>query len=97
MKPLAFFITHSTQFYRKEIQIGVHMKIPGIIFNLKRNYSINTHARFPGSLHDSAIWSTSQVNQHMEHNFINDHNSSWLIGGSGYYPIQRFYDNTHFR
>lgn len=78
-------------------------EMPGILFlNRKGYYSINTqvivdsslkilaiNAKFPGSVHDSAIWSTSQVKQHMEQNFVNGDNSSWFIGDSGY-PLQPF-------
>lgn len=78
-------------------------EMPGILFlNRKGFYSINTqivvdsnlkilavNARFPGSVHDSAIWATSQVKRTMEQIYQNGDRSSWLIGDSGY-PLQPF-------
>ena len=45
------------------------------------------NARYPGSVHDSAIWSTSQIRAHLMNNYENGDHSSWLIGDSGY-PLE---------
>ena len=75
---------------------------PGIAYyNRKGFYSINVqlicdsdlnilscNARFPGSSHDSAIWSLSAVKLHLENLHMQGNiQSSWLIGDSGY-PLQ---------
>lgn len=74
---------------------------PAILFyNRKHFYSINTqcivgadlkvlalNARYPGSVHDSAIWSTSNIRQHLVNNYTNGDRSSWLIADAGY-PLE---------
>ncbi|KAJ8931419.1 hypothetical protein NQ314_015670 [Rhamnusium bicolor] len=41
---------------------------------------LNRNARFPGAVHDSAIWEMSSARQLLERKFIMDElNSSWLI------------------
>jgi hypothetical protein len=75
---------------------------PGILYlNRKGFHSINTqcivgadlmllaiNARYPGSVHDSAIWATSQVRNFLSTAYENDElQSSWLIGDSGY-PLE---------
>lgn len=74
---------------------------PGILFyNRKGFYSINVqcivgadlkllaiNARYPGSVHDSAIWYTSRIRTHLVENFQNGHRNSWLIGDGGY-PLE---------
>ncbi|KAJ8934733.1 hypothetical protein NQ314_013223, partial [Rhamnusium bicolor] len=65
--------------------------------NRKGFYSINVHvicdsdlkilganARYPGSTHDSAIWSMSSINRCMRRNFERGDHTSWLLGDSGY-------------
>ncbi|KAB0795114.1 hypothetical protein PPYR_04886 [Photinus pyralis] len=78
-----------------------HPEYPAIVFyNRKGYYSINTqiicsadlkilnvNARFPGSVHDSAIWTTSAIYQHLRDAYNNGDTGSWLIGDSGY-PLQ---------
>lgn len=74
---------------------------PGILFyNRKFFYSMNAqcivganlkllaiNARYPGSVHDSAIWSTSLIRRHLQNCFQNGERSSWLLGDSGY-PLE---------
>ncbi|KAK9708080.1 DDE superfamily endonuclease [Popillia japonica] len=46
---------------------------------------LNCNVRFPGSVHDSAIWLLSAVRRHLLQKFTrNELDSSWLIGDSGY-------------
>lgn len=44
---------------------------------------------FLGSVHDSAIWSTSEVKRFLERNYREGNTNSWLIGDSAY-PLQPF-------
>lgn len=79
-----------------------HPTHPGLsYYNRKGFYSINVqlicdadlnilncNPKFPGSSHDSAIWSLSSVNRHLQQAYEEGSlNSSWLIGDSGY-PLQ---------
>ncbi|XP_050515302.1 putative nuclease HARBI1 [Diabrotica virgifera virgifera] len=48
---------------------------------------LNCNARYPGSTHDSAIWTMSNVIQHMEQTYGNGERGFWLLGDSGY-PLQ---------
>lgn len=42
---------------------------------------MNINARFPGSVHDSAIWQTSLVRNHLENNFRQNRNElTYLLG-----------------
>lgn len=74
---------------------------PGIVYlNRKGFYSLNVqmicdadlsilncNARFPGSVHDSAIWSLSSVRRILEQKYLDNQTPSWLIGDSGY-PLE---------
>lgn len=76
---------------------------PGLVYiNRKGFHSINCqiicdsdlkilalNARYPGSVHDAAIWATSNIKQFMERKYRNGEISTWLIGDSGY-PLQPF-------
>lgn len=78
-----------------------HDLYPGILFyNRKGYYSINTqiicgadykilnvNARYPGSVHDSGIWATSMIRNHLLENFNDGDRSSWILGDSGY-PLE---------
>lgn len=44
----------------------------------------NINARFPGSVHDAAIWRMSTINAHFENIFTNDALHYHLIGDEGY-------------
>lgn len=48
---------------------------------------LNINARFPGSVHDSAIWSTSNIREHLQDVYLHDGLNYHLIGDSGY-PLQ---------
>lgn len=89
---------------------------PGIAYyNRKGFYSLNVQlicdsdlrilnccAKFPGSVHDSAIWTLSPIKTHLQQLYINRQlGDSWLIGDSGYglqpwllTPITDADDNT---
>lgn len=74
---------------------------PGILFyNRKGFYSLNVqiicsadykilaiNSRYPGSVHDSAVWSTSLPRLHLMQCFQNGDRASWLLGDSGY-PLE---------
>lgn len=74
---------------------------PAILFyNRKGFYSLNVqcivgadlkllalNAKYPGSVHDSAIWSTSQIRTYLLTNYQNGERNSWLIGDGGY-PLE---------
>lgn len=73
---------------------------PHVYINRKGKYSINVmlisdannkiiacNARFPGSVHDSAIWQVSSIRAHLQHRFENGDNTSHLLGDSGY-PLE---------
>lgn len=74
---------------------------PAILFyNRKGFYSLNVqiicsadykiiavNPRYPGSVHDSAVWSTSLPRLHLMQKFRNGDRSSWLLGDSGY-PLE---------
>ncbi|KAI4468023.1 hypothetical protein MML48_2g00001859 [Holotrichia oblita] len=45
---------------------------------------INVNARFPGSVHDAAIWRMSNINWHLENRYLNDNLDYHLIGDEGY-------------
>lgn len=68
-----------------------------IYFNRKRYHSknvqiicdssliiLNVNANYGGSTHDAFIWRNSQVRRHLEENFNQGDNNSWLLGDSGY-------------
>ncbi|KAK4882460.1 hypothetical protein RN001_005779 [Aquatica leii] len=74
-----------------------------VFMNRKGFYSINCqiicdadlkilaiNARYPGSVHDSAIWMLSNIKSVLSRNYFqnNDH-GTWLLGDSGY-PLQPF-------
>ncbi|XP_031333706.1 putative nuclease HARBI1 [Photinus pyralis] len=74
---------------------------PGMVFLNRKGYcSINVqiicnanlrilaiNSRFPGSVHDSAIWSTSLIRRHLIAMHDEGNQNSWLIGDSGY-PLE---------
>lgn len=74
---------------------------PGILFlNRKGFYSLNVmciagadlkilaiNARYPGSVHDSAVWATSQIKVHLRNAYNEGMTNSWLLGDSGY-PLE---------
>ncbi|KAK9739863.1 DDE superfamily endonuclease [Popillia japonica] len=66
-------------------------------YNRKGFYSINVHiiadasmnilnmnARYPGSVHDAAIWMMSNVNRHLRNEYLNGRLNCHLIGDEGY-------------
>ncbi|KAJ8913397.1 hypothetical protein NQ315_008790, partial [Exocentrus adspersus] len=85
---------------------------PAVVFlNRKGYYSINVqiicqaelkilaiNARFPGSVHDSAIWESSVAKQELHRIHNRGHNNCWLIGDSGYpaqpWLLTQFLGNT---
>ncbi|KAK4885277.1 hypothetical protein RN001_001548 [Aquatica leii] len=74
---------------------------PAIVFlNRKGYYSLNVqiicnanlkilavNARYPGSVHDSAIWITNVIRREVKNMHLNGNTNSWLIGDSGY-PLE---------
>lgn len=44
---------------------------------------LNMNARFPGSVHDAAIWSMSNINRHLKNKYLNG-SDYHLIGDEGY-------------
>ncbi|KAB0805700.1 hypothetical protein PPYR_02670 [Photinus pyralis] len=77
-----------------------HPDYPAILFyNRKGYYSLNVqiicdanlkilalNARYPGSVHDAAIWGTSQIRQNLYNSYQAGH-TSYLLGDSGY-PLE---------
>lgn len=66
-------------------------------YNRKRFYSINVqiitdpelkiinmNARYPGSVHDSAIWMTSNINMYLRNEYVHGTLNYHLIGDEGY-------------
>lgn len=45
---------------------------------------IAVDARYPGSVHDAAIWQMSNIRNYLRNEYINGHRNSHLIGDSGY-------------
>lgn len=45
---------------------------------------LNINARFPGSVHDAAIWMMSNVNRHLQNRYLNENIDWHLIGDNGY-------------
>lgn len=41
---------------------------------------LNLNARFPGSVHDAAIWQLSGIRRMLYEGYNNGETSSWLIG-----------------
>ncbi|XP_031358778.1 putative nuclease HARBI1 [Photinus pyralis] len=65
-------------------------KIPSVVRICDSDLNImSINARFPGSVHDSAIWMMSGVKQIMRDAYENGDRSSWLLGDSGY-PLEPF-------
>lgn len=78
-----------------------HPIYPGPVFYCRKNfYAINIqiicdhnkkilsiNARYPGSVHDSAIWMMSNVRQQLQRQYINENLTDYLIGDSGY-PLE---------
>ncbi|XP_031346743.1 putative nuclease HARBI1 isoform X2 [Photinus pyralis] len=79
-----------------------HPEMPGVIFYCRKQYYslnvqiicnaqlkiTNINARFPGSVHDSAIWQTSLVRRHLVNNYVGNRNqTTYLLGDSGY-PLE---------
>ncbi|KAJ8964593.1 hypothetical protein NQ317_000078, partial [Molorchus minor] len=50
---------------------------------------LSINSRYPGSVHDTAIWQMSTVFNYIRNNYINGDRTSWLLGDSGY-PLQPF-------
>ncbi|XP_063911205.1 putative nuclease HARBI1 [Zophobas morio] len=50
---------------------------------------LNINARFPGSVHDSAVWMMSNVKEIMRNNHMQGDRTTWLLGDSGY-PLAPF-------
>lgn len=48
---------------------------------------LNINTKFPGSVHDSAVWTTSRAREIMKLRFEHGDHSSWLIGDQGY-PLE---------
>ncbi|XP_058974301.1 putative nuclease HARBI1 [Musca domestica] len=42
-----------------------------------------------GSVHDSLVWNTSDLKQHMKENFDNGERNTWILGDAGY-PLEKF-------
>jgi hypothetical protein len=73
---------------------AIHDVYPARIYiNRHHRYSLNCqvicdsdlnilsiNARFPGSVHDSAIWMMSGVKQILRNNYANGDRSTWLLG-----------------
>lgn len=76
-------------------------RAPALLFyNRKRFFSLNVqiicdagfkilniNTKYPGSVHDSAIWLTSRARQIMKNRFDEGDKTSWLIGDLGY-PLE---------
>ncbi|KAB0797450.1 hypothetical protein PPYR_08444 [Photinus pyralis] len=74
-------------------------EMPGVVFYCRKQYYslnicntklkiLNINARFPGSVHDSAIWQTSLVRRHLVNNFRgNGRQMTYLLGDAGY-PLE---------
>ncbi|KAJ8914069.1 hypothetical protein NQ315_017590 [Exocentrus adspersus] len=45
------------------------------------------NARYPGSVHDAGIWTTSLIRQHLMVNYNDGDTNSWLLGDSAY-PLE---------
>ncbi|KAJ8912406.1 hypothetical protein NQ315_013472 [Exocentrus adspersus] len=73
---------------------------PLVFYNRKGFYSLNVqiifdsrlnilaiNVRFPGSVHDSTIWATSQIRRLLENNYATGDHGCWLLGDSGY-PLE---------
>ncbi|XP_018572085.1 protein ALP1-like [Anoplophora glabripennis] len=63
---------------------NMEMKVTICDSNLK---ILHCNARYPGSMHDSAIWNMSNMYNHMEHSYQENQHGFWLLGDSGY-PLQ---------
>ncbi|KAK5647992.1 hypothetical protein RI129_002884 [Pyrocoelia pectoralis] len=78
------------------------LEMPGVIFYCRKQYYslnvqivcnaklqiLNINARFPGSVHDSAIWQASLVRRHLANEFSeNRQQMTYLLGDSGY-PLE---------
>lgn len=44
----------------------------------------NINARYPGSVHDAAIWMMLTINRHLQTEYINDRLNGHLVGDEGY-------------
>uniref|UniRef100_A0A6P7GWI4 Nuclease HARBI1 n=1 Tax=Diabrotica virgifera virgifera TaxID=50390 RepID=A0A6P7GWI4_DIAVI len=78
-----------------------HPQNPGFVYLNRKGYHsincqiicdsnlkiINCNARYPGSMHDAAIWNMSNASIHMEETYNNNERGFWLLGDSGY-PLQ---------
>ncbi|KAK9686642.1 DDE superfamily endonuclease [Popillia japonica] len=70
---------------------------PFVYINRKGRHSINIsdsnskiigcNARFPGSVHDAAIWQTSNIRNYLQEEYQNGDISAHLLGDSGY-PLE---------
>lgn len=50
---------------------------------------ININPRYPGSVHDSAIWQMCRVKRLLHSRYLDGDRTTWLLGDSGY-PVQPF-------
>jgi hypothetical protein len=78
-----------------------HPIYPGVVYYCrKKKYAINTqiicnanklilsiNARFPGSVHDSAIWMTSGIRRYLQQIYVLNNQENYLLGDSGY-PLE---------
>lgn len=48
---------------------------------------LNVNARYPGAVHDAAIWETSSIHRHLKRKYQEGSRNNYLLGDSGY-PIQ---------
>lgn len=48
---------------------------------------LNVNARFPGAVHDSAIWNASSIHRYLKRKYQEGSRNNYLLGDSGY-PIQ---------
>lgn len=61
-------------FYSLNVQIICNAKLKILAIN----------ARYPGSVHDSAIWTTSIIHHQLRQQYERGDRSTWLIGDAGY-------------
>lgn len=48
---------------------------------------LNVNARYPGAVHDSAIWDSSSIHRYLRRKYQEGSRNTYLLGDSGY-PIQ---------
>nr|CAI5836615.1 unnamed protein product [Callosobruchus analis] len=47
----------------------------------------NVYARYPGAVHDAAIWESSNIQRHLRQKYVEGRRNCYLLGDSGY-PLQ---------